>query len=269
MAPRKHEESPYERLTRIRRAISQSDKGGDLTFLDTVVRQLGLVASHAIARLDQLSAELSRRDAGDLATFARQSARAVELQSAYFGIWHRTDRARPTLQPNTSVAVLFCTRTANYPKQGFYTTDEAGDGSWEIYSALQDHVLDYRGPEPEIWCLAPGRPDPESWDAITQTDDPALTREPDAAGDGFGRAIATDLTEIGRPDLIAVITALPSLARAQRHTDQVRNAHLRTAEALGVPATAYAPAERAAALVQEIEALRTAAKSPGRTETNI
>ncbi len=231
-------------MARIRRTVSTGTGGEDIAFLIAVIADLGMASAHASSRLDHIAAMAHDGEPNAIADYAREASRAITQQSAYCGIWHRTAIERPTGLPNASVAVLFCTQKAEYPKQGFYTTDQDGIGHWEIYSALQDHVLDYCGPEPEIWALAPARPDPSVWVEFDQIPEERFLRR----GSDHEAAIAADLTAIEKSDLIPVVSALPSLVRLCHELDQIRNAHMRTAEVLGAPATAFGPAEAAARL---------------------
>ena len=244
-------ESVARQLVRLRRDAVAGRADADMGFLTLVVSELGVLLTRAVATLDEIgkrSERLPDPDAAAIGRFAHEAARWINLQSGHHGIWFRADQVRPTRDPDTRVEVLYCDGRGRMPIHGLYVTDSDGCGTWEIYSGLQDYLLEYKGPEPVLWCFAPQRPPHALWaEAGAPEDRPLLYGQ-----DRFAAALTEDLASAGIPIDAQALLALPSLHRMLRETEQVRAAYLRTADALGVPANAHGPAERARTLAAEI-----------------
>ena len=252
-------ESVARQLVRLRRDAAAGRADADTGFLTRVVSELGLLLARAVATLDEVgkrSERLSDPEGATVARLAHEAARWLNLQAGHHGTWFRADEVRPTQEPRSEVEVLYCTERGRMPIHGLYLTDRDGNGRWEIYSGLQDYLLEYKGPDPVLWCFAPPRPPLAHWADLRAPDDRALLY----GKDRFAAALAEDLASAGiRLDAQALL-ALPSLHRMLRETEQIRAAYLRTADALGAPANAHAPSERARALATQVRdgARRTA-----------
>jgi hypothetical protein len=244
-------ESVARQLARLRRDAVAGRADPDTAFLSRVVGELGTLLARAVASLDEIgkrSERLSDPEAPGIARLAHEAARWLNLQGGHHGTWFRTDTVRPTQEPASAVEVLYCSARGRMPIHGLYVTDSAGHASWEIYSGLQDYLLEYKGPEPVLWCFAPPRPPEALWaQACAPEDRPLLYGQ-----DRFAAALAEDLASAGIPIDAQALLALPSLHRVLRESEQIRAAYLRTADALGVPANAHGPAERARALVDPL-----------------
>ncbi len=252
------DETIAQRLTRLRREVAADQAAPDVRFLNQIVSELGLHLDGAVATLDEIAklAESAKaEELPEIAQIARVASRRTNLQAGHYGLWHRSDIVLPTEDANTSVEVLFCTERARMPIQGIYRTDAQRAGRWEIYSGIQDYVLAYEGPCPPIWCYAPTKPAVAFWPAYSQPHDAPLRYD----SERFATDLAADLAATAPGVAVVDILRLPSIARVRREADQVRAAYLRTADALGVPANAHAPADRARAIV---ESLRQRTASP-------
>jgi hypothetical protein len=245
-------ETVAQRYARLRRDAVFGDAGTDTAFLTEITVDLGTIVSRAVGYFDEIArrADTLADPAGaDLANLARDAARWTNLQSGRIGQWFKTAQCRPTDQPNAEIEVLFCVPRGRMPKQGLYVTNEAGAGTWQIYSALQDHILDYAGPTPDLWMFAPMKPPQEYWDDFGAVEDAPLAH----GRDRFRAALEPDLAAAGIGLDPEALIAWPSIARLIRENDQLRNAHMRTAEALGVAANAHDPARRAREIIQNLE----------------
>lgn len=244
-------ESVARQLVRLRRNVVAGRADADTGFLTRVVSELGALLARAVASLDEVgkrSERLADPDGAAIARLAHEAARWLNLQGGHHGIWFRADEVRPTREPRSKVEVLYCSERGRMPIHGLYVTDSAGDGTWEIYSGLQDYVLEYKGPAPVLWCFAPPRPPATLWaEARAPEDRPLLYGQ-----DRFAAALAEDLASAGLSVDAPALLALPSLHRLLRESEQIRAAYLRTADALGAPANAHAPAERARSLADEL-----------------
>lgn len=239
------QETVSQSLVRIRRDVAAARAPADTGLLTQIVDHLGTVVSRAVAYLDEIAKRTGTDvDTADLGRLAAEAAQWMSLQSGHLGIWYPCATARPTSEPNAEIEVLFCTERGRMPKQGVYLTDAHGLGRWEIYSALQDHLLDYTGPPPVLWSFAPMKPPQAYWHTFAAPTDPPFQY----GKDRFSAALAADLAAAGLDLSAETLGALPSVRRLLRENEQIRNAYLRTAEALGVPANGHAPAARARAI---------------------